>query len=297
MCARSGPLRTLSLYTMTETPQARSARITTVGNLKGGSGKTTNAVNLACMLGHGTAGLPAQRVLFVDLEPLRTASRWLGVEAASAEQSSAVLFHAVPRNGDREAHEARLRAAIQRAENEPIDLIAAHSDGLEGADGVRGKEFDLKDNLALLAADYDFIFIDLPGSRTGRLIRSSLVASEGVLVPLQPGGNSIESTMDFFEMVEEIRRGANPMLQVDGIVVSTAGPRGDVDAQIAADTLVEVLPYYPVYGARIRTLKAIQRASSFRVSVQNMGDREAIRDFTALAEEWMRTIGYVEAPV
>jgi cellulose biosynthesis protein BcsQ len=103
--------------------------------------------------------------------------------------------------------------------------------------------------------------------------------------------------MDFFEMVEEIRRGANPGLQVDGLVISTAGPRGDVDAQIAAETLGEVLPHYPVYASRIRTLKAIQRASSFRVSVQQMGDREAIRDFAALAEEWAQTIGYAGAGV
>jgi hypothetical protein len=60
---------------------------------------------------------------------------------------------------------------------------------------------------------------------------------------------------------------------------------------------VEVLPYYNVYAARIRTLKAIQRASSFRVSVQSMGDREAIRDFTALTEEWMQAIGRAEAAV
>ncbi|HEX7240941.1 MAG TPA: ParA family protein [Longimicrobiaceae bacterium] len=273
------------------------ARTTTVGNLKGGSGKTTNAVNLACMLGHGVAGLPPQRVLFVDLEPLRTASRWLGVEAAGAGESSAALFQAVPRNGDRAGHLERVRAAVRRAENEPIDIVPAHADGLEAADGVRGKEFDFKDNLALLAEDYDLVFIDLPGSRTGRLVRSALVASSGVLVPLQPGGNSIESTMDFFEMVEEIRRGANPGLQVDGLVISTAGPRGDVDAQIAAETLGEVLPHYPVYASRIRTLKAIQRASSFRVSVQQMGDREAIRDFAALAEEWAQTIGYAGAGV
>lgn len=276
---------------MAGTPHVRLARTTTVGNLKGGSGKTTNAVNLACMLAHGVGGRPPARVLFVDLEPLRTASRWLGVEAPSAEQSSAVLFQAVPRNGDRPAHLERLRAAVRRAENEPVDIVPAHADGLEAADGIRGKEFDLKDNLALLAEEYDHVFLDLPGSRTGRLARSSLVASRGVLVPLQPGGNSIESTMDFFEMVEEIRRGANPMLSVDGIVISTAGSRGDVDAQIAAESLAEVLSYYRVFASRIRTLKAIQRASSFRVSVRQMGDREAIRDYTALAEEWMQAIG------
>lgn len=280
---------------MDQNPQTKPARTTTVGNLKGGSGKTTNAVNLACMLAHGTDGEPPRRVLFVDLEPLRTASRWLGVEAPSPEQSSAVLFQPVPRNGDRAGHLARIRGAIQRAENEPIDIVPAHADGLEVADNLRGKEFDLKDNLALLAEDYDHIFLDLPGSRTGRLIRSALVASAGVLVPLQPGGNSIESTMDFFEMVEEIRRGANPLLNVDGIVISTAGSRGDVDAQIAAESLTEILPYYPVYSVRIRTLKAIQRASSFRVSVRQMGDREAIRDYTALVEEWMQAIGHVGA--
>lgn len=282
---------------MEQNADVRPARTTTVGNLKGGSGKTTNAVNLACMLAHGTEGSPPRRVLFVDLEPLRTASRWLGAEAASAEASSAVLFQAVPRNGDRAAHLERIRAAIQRAENEPLDILPAHADGLEAADGIRGKEFDLKDNLELLAEDYDHVFLDLPGSRTGRLIRSALVASSGVLVPLQPGGNSIESTMDFFEMVEEIRRGANPALQVDGIVISTAGSRGDVDAQIAAESLREVLPFYPVFEARIRTLKAIQRASSFRVSVRQMGDREALRDFTALTEEWMRAIGAAGAAV
>jgi chromosome partitioning protein len=280
---------------MAGNPQKRLARTTTIGNLKGGSGKTTNAVNLACMLAHGIGDQPPARVLFVDLEPLRTASRWLGAEAPDAERSSAVLFHAVPRNGDRPAHLERLRAAIQRAENEPVDIIPAHADGLEAADGIRGKEFDLKDNLALLAEDYDHVFLDLPGSRTGRLARSSLVASSGVLVPLQPGGNSIESTMDFFEMVEEIRRGANPLLSVDGIVISTAGSRGDVDAQIAAESLAEVLSYYRVFTSRIRTLKAIQRASSFRVSVKQMGDREAIRDYTALAEEWMEAIGQAGA--
>ncbi len=262
-----------------------AARTTTVGNLKGGSGKTTSAVNLACLLAHGAGGRAPRRVLFVDLEPLRTASRWLGVDAPSAERSSAALFQSPPRNGDLPAYRERLRAAVFRAENEPVDIVPAHSDALEAADAIRGKEFDLKENLALLAEDYDHVFLDLPGSRTGRLARSALVASRGVLVPVQPGGNSIESTMDFFEMVEEIRRGANPALRVDGIVISTAGPKGDVDAQVAAESLGEVLPYR-VFDARIRTRKAIQRASSFRVSVAQMGDREALRDFSALLDEW-----------
>jgi chromosome partitioning protein len=165
---------------MQDSSHACDARITTVGNLKGGSGKTTNAVNLSCALAHGVDGSAGQRVLFVDLEPLRTASRWFGVEASSVERSSAALFEAVPRGGDREAHLARLRGLVQKAEAEPVDVIAADPNGLEVVDGVRGREYDLKDNLALLAPRYDHIFVDLPGSRMGRLIRSALVASQGV---------------------------------------------------------------------------------------------------------------------
>lgn len=257
-----------------------------VGNFKGGSGKTTNAVNLACMLAHGVNDLPPQRVLFIDLEPLQTASRWLGVTAPSFEQSSAVLFDSVPRNGDVSGHVQRLKAAIRTAENEPLDVIPAHETGLEIADSTRNRDFDFKDNLALLIGGYDHIFIDLPASRQGRLTRSALVASHGVLIPVQPGGQTIESTMPFLQLVEEIRRGANPTLHIDGLVISTAGSRGDIDAQIASDALTASLPY-PVYGSRIRTLKAIQRSNTFRMSVLQMGDREAIKDYTALAQEWL----------
>jgi chromosome partitioning protein len=257
-----------------------------IGNFKGGSGKTTNAVNLACMLAHGVAGLPPQRVLFIDLEPLQTASRWLGATAPSFERSSAVLFESVPKNGDVPVHVQRLKAAIQRAENEPLDVVPAHETGLEVADSTRNRDFDFKDNLALLIDGYDHVLIDLPASRQGRLTRSALVASDGVLIPVQPGGNTIESTMPFLQLVEEIRRGANPALHVDGVVISTAGSRGDIDAQIASDALASSLPY-PVYGSRIRTLKAIMRANTFRVSVLQMGDREAIGDYTALAQEWL----------
>lgn len=260
-----------------------------IGNFKGGSGKTTNAVNLAGILAHGIAGLPPQRVLFIDLEPLQTASRWLGVAAPSSERSSAVFFEPVPRNADPVGHVQRLKAAIQRAENEPLDVVPAHEGGLEVADSTRNRDFDLKDNLGLLLGEYDHVFIDLPASRQGRLTRSALVASDGVIVPVQPGGNTIESTMPFLQLVEEIRRGANPTLHVDGLVISTAGSRGDIDAQIAADALAASLPY-PVYGSRIRTLKAILRANTFRVSVLQMGDREAISDYTAFTEEWLRHI-------
>lgn len=280
---------------MQRTASTRRARITTFGNLKGGSGKTTNAVNIACLLAHGTEFLPPQRVLLVDLEPVRTASTWLGVSAPSQEQSSFALFDSAPRSGGEEArsaHKHRLRTVVQRAEGEPLDVVPAHGSGLDSVDNVRSREYDLKDNLALLAEDYDHVVIDLPGSRTGRLLRSALIASDGVLVPILPEGNAAESSMPFFDIVEEIRRGANPTLQVDGVIISRAGHRNDLDAQITHESLLAELPY-PVFESRVRTLKGIQRASTFRVSVAQMGSREALEDYVQLVHEWM---GRVQTP-
>lgn len=280
---------------MTAIATPRRARITTLGNLKGGSGKTTNAVNIACLLAHGTELVPAQRVLLVDLEPVRTASTWLGVSAPSQELSSFALFEAAPRSGGEEvraAHKERLRAAVQRADGEPVDVIPAHAVGLDSVDNVRSREYDLKDNLSLLAEDYDQVIIDLPGSRTGRLLRSALIASDGVLVPIMPEGNAVESSMPFFDVVEEIRRGANPLLRIDGVIISRAGHRNDLDAQITQESLLAELPY-PVFASRVRTLKGIQRASTFRVSVAQMGSREALEDYVQLVHEWM---GRIEAP-
>lgn len=284
---------------MQRSASPRRARITTFGNLKGGSGKTTNAVNIACLLAHGTGLLPPQRVLLVDLEPVRTASNWLGVSAPSQEQSSFSLFESAPRTGGDEArleHKRRLQAVVQRAENEPLDVVPAHGSGLDSVDNVRGREYDLKDNLAILAEDYDHVIIDLPGSRTGRLLRSALIASDGVLVPILPEGNAAESSMPFFDVVEEIRRGANPNLQVDGVIISRAGHRNDLDAQITHESLSMELPY-PVFETRVRTLKGIQRASTFRVSVAQMGSRDAIEDYASLVREWLSRVYKVEVMV
>lgn len=262
-----------------------SARITSFANFKGGSGKTTTAVNLAAALAHGVGGRPPQRVLLVDLEPLHTASTWLAVSAEGlVERSSAMLFE------DPAEVQDRIQGLVRTAPGEGVDVIPAHMGGLSVADDVRGREFDLKDNLARLSHAYDHIFLDLPGSRNARLVRSALTASEGVVVPVQPGSAAVVSTMPFFRLVEEIRRGANPGLQVDGMVLSDAGARRDVDADVVHRVLQRSFPY-PVFETHLRTLKAIQRSSTFQVSVFKMRDAsEAKNDFTGLVDEWLERV-------
>lgn len=277
---------------MPSSPTSR-ARITAFANLKGGVGKTTGAINLACALARGVTdpendreAAPPARVLLVDLESLRTASQHLRVHADQAEQSSGLLFR---RPGSETAE--RIVTIPQRALNEPIDVVPSDPDAISAADSSRDSEYNFSDNLQVLAERYDHIIIDLPGQSQGRVFRSVLIASDGVIVPVLPDPTVMQSMGPFLSAVEDIRRGANPDLRVDGWLISRAGNRNDIDAEVMQETLQQTSRYH-TFGTRIRTLKAVGRAAGFHCSVFSMADgAEAMRDFRSFAMEWLERIG------
>ena len=104
----------------------------------------------------------------------------------------------------------------------------------------------------------------------------------------------MQSMGPFLSAIEDIRRGANPDLRVDGWLISRAGHRSDVDAEIMQEVLQQTSRYY-TFGSRIRTLKAVSRAAGYHCSVFGMaGGAEAVRDFSGFATEWLARIGTAE---
>jgi chromosome partitioning protein len=280
----------------------RRARVTLLANLKGGVGKTTTAVNLACLLGRGIVDpeskselLPPQRVLLIDFERLKTASEWLGVRARGPLDSCAALFEplgdgtgAEPTEEDRE----RVLGLCRPALHEPIDVVPADTRGVTFTDEARGEsEFSFADNLAVLRREYDHILIDLPGQATSRMFRSAFVAADGVLMPVVPDSGTLTSMGPVTVAIEDARRGANRALQVDGYLISRAGSRGDADAQLVHEELRATSRYH-VFEAMIRTLKPIQRSAFFQRSVFgiDVGAKQAQQDFRDFALEWLERI-------
>ncbi|HTP52338.1 MAG TPA: AAA family ATPase [Anaeromyxobacteraceae bacterium] len=196
-------------------------RIVTIANQKGGVGKTTTAVNLAASLAAGE-----HRTLLVDLDPQGNAGSALGVARDEvAESVYEVLLDGRP-----------AREVARRTELKFLDLVPS-SRHLVGAElelaGVERREYRLKEALDRVARDYEHVIVDCPPS-LGLLTLNGLVAASGVIVPLQCEYFALEGLADILRTVELVRAGANPRLEVDGILLTMFG-QNNLASQVAED--------------------------------------------------------------
>lgn len=285
------------------TAAPRRGRVTAFANLKGGVGKTTNAVNLACGLGQGLTlpetgqKLPPQKVLLIDFESLSTASAWLGVQAEGHWDSCATLFEE-PKGDDWGTAEEQAAAMAEHremilklprpAKHECIDVIPADERGVLTTDHSKISDFQLRENLEILREVYDHIIIDLPGQRQELMLRSTLIAADGVVIPIKPDSTVLKSMRTLLVMIRDMQKGANRDLQFDGILISQAGFKGDKDATETQAILSQVPNLY-TFNTMIRTLKPISRSSAVHRSVFGMeNSEEAARDYSRLTFEWLQ---------
>ncbi len=180
-------------------------QIYAVGNQKGGSGKTTTAVNLAAY-----AALAGRKVLVVDLDPQANCTTHLGVDRELFELTSYDLL---------------VDDAVSLADvltPSCIDgLMAVPSDeDLGGAEvemvGEIGRELRLRQALAS-ADDFDLIIIDCPPS-LGLLTVNALTAAEALIVPVECEFFALEGVAVLTRNVEIIQERLNPDLKIAAIV-------------------------------------------------------------------------------
>ena len=198
-------------------------RIIALANQKGGVGKTTTAVNLGASLARDGA-----RVLLVDIDPQGNASSGLGV---------------VARDGIPTVYDVLIRGlpafrAIHRSEDQlGLDLLPANRD-LVGAEvelvGVRDRETILRDTLAPIAGDYDYVFIDCPPS-LGLLTLNTLAAADSVLIPIQCEYYALEGLSQLLNTIRLVQRGLNPDLEIEGVLLTMYDQRLSLSRQVATE--------------------------------------------------------------
>lgn len=188
------------------------ARIFAITNQKGGVGKTTTCVNLAASL-----AITKRRVLLIDLDPQGNATMGCGVDKHSVEQSSCDVL----------LGEASIADALVHTETKNLALVPSNSD-LTAAEvalmNVDGRERRLREALAKVEADFDYILIDCPPS-LNMLTLNALTAAQGVIIPMQCEYYALEGLSALVETIDSLRASVNPQLEIEGLLRTMFDPR------------------------------------------------------------------------
>lgn len=190
-------------------------------NQKGGVAKTTTTVNL------GTA-LAAinQRVLVIDFDPQGNAGTALGI----GDDQTLTIYEVM-------TNQTSMREAVVRSAVPGLNYVAS-SFNLAGLDhelyGVEQPEQRLKNAIAAVAMDYDFVFIDCPPS-LNLLTVNAMVAADELLIPMQCEFYALEGLSYLLQMVKKVQKNLHPQLKIEGIVFTMHDDRSNLTGAVVED--------------------------------------------------------------
>jgi len=196
-------------------------RILSIANQKGGVGKTTTSINLAASL-----AAYKKRVLLVDLDPQGNTTMGSGIDKQTCESSVYDVL----------TEKKSIEDCIVTSENGKYHLLAANADLVAAEVELIqeiGRETRLRFALERVSGRYDYVIIDCPPS-LNMLTVNALVASEGVLIPMQCEYYALEGLSALNNTIRQIAKLINPKLKIEGILRTMYDPRSGLTQAVSA---------------------------------------------------------------
>lgn len=235
---------------------------------KGGVGKSTSAVNIATAL-----HLKGYRTLLMDLEHTANATISVGINPYSLQKSITDLFTSIEVAPQDAIVKTNYGLSVIPTDQELEQVEAGMTAAMVGS---------LKPLIQPLRELFDFIIIDTPPGKS-TLSTCALVASDSVLIPLEPHYLALIGLDEIMGDIAKVRKGLNPNLSILGILPTKV----QISPKVTRDILAEVERKYPDLLLPYRIKFAIKNvAASLQgepLVIYDPND-ETAQEYTRLAE-------------
>ncbi len=245
---------------------------------KGGSGKTTTAINLAAALRE-----MGKSLLLVDMDPQANLSQALGING-EVEENIYKLIKQIAKGEDADVTTAIIKKSKLSVIPSSLDLANAELELVS----VYGREFILKNILKQIKHKYDYILIDCPPA-IGMLTVNALVASNYILIPLQAEYLPMKGVQSFMRTFQQVKKQMNNQLQVIGFLLTKYEKRKNMNRQVMEQLNDEFGDL--VFEAGIRNNIALAQAQEKGVPIFEYDiTSNGAQDYMLFAQEFLKRI-------
>ncbi len=201
-------------------------KIIGICNQKGGTGKTTTAINLSSFL-----GLAEKKTLLIDMDPQGNATSGVGFNSQGKNSIYDVIMD-----------KASLSESIYPTKWPNLHIIPSDI-SLTGGEvelvNIDNRELRLRDKLEAIKDDFSYIIIDAPPS-LGLLTVNVLTASDSLIIPIQCEYYALEGVSKLVNTIELVRERLNPSLDIEGVLLTM----GDFRTRLTLQVIEEVRNFF-----------------------------------------------------
>ncbi|MFA6821563.1 MAG: ParA family protein [Sphaerochaetaceae bacterium] len=245
-----------------------------VSNQKGGVGKTTTAVNLGAFLAQ-----MGKKVLLIDLDSQGNLSSAVSVDVKGNTSYDVMVGKCTPQEAYQES---------------PVRNLTTIAGGINLA-GLNvelvnelAREFFLKNALAPIEKDWDYIIADCPPS-LGLVTINAMCWAEHIIIPLQCEYFAMEGLSLLMRTINNVKKQLNPHLEILGILFTMFSVR----TRLANEVVEDVTNYFPdkVFETKIPRNVRLSEAPSHGLPI-NIYDRSSAgaESYALFAEEVVKRV-------